>query len=374
MHDADLLEHAAEIHRRYPVVECHTDIVVDTRRRLAAGEPSPLASDYLQRLRQGGVRFQVLAVGGDVPKQFDDGRPDLWALEAIDEVRAEAGACPELCIIGGARDLDDAIGGDSVGLILHLEGLRPILTGARGPDELRPLQPARDAASQAGIGGAGELGPLPSDPVEALGRLYELGLRSAQLTWNGPNAVADGVGVAEPKGLSPLGRRVVRELGRLGMVIDVAHLAEPGFWDVLDTANGPIVCSHANAKAICDHRRNLSDGQIHAIAATGGFVGVCFIPDFIGLPATIDGLIDHVDYIASLVGISHVAVGPDYVEFAIDLLAEPGQEDGYLGPEGLRRVETLPVFTAALLDRGYSEGDVAAILGGNALRVMRVVL
>jgi membrane dipeptidase len=166
----------------------------------------------------------------------------------------------------------------------------------------------------------------------------------------------------------------VRELERLGIVLDVAHLAEPAFWDLMGVAQGPVVCSHANAKALCDHPRNLTDAQLHAIASTGGFVGVCFVGDFIDEhEPTVEALLDHVDHMAALLGPAHVAVGPDYVEFAPDLMMPP-DDDGYLGPEGLRRVETLPVFTAGLLARGYSEEDVASILGGNALRVLRQVL
>jgi membrane dipeptidase len=158
------------------------------------------------------------------------------------------------------------------------------------------------------------------------------------------------------------------------VLIDVAHLAEPCFWDVVELSHGPIVASHANAAALHPHRRNLSDDQIVAIARTGGFVGVCFIADFIGESPSLERVLDHVDHIAVLAGVASVAVGPDYVAFAHDLMVAPGDGTTYLGPEGLREVETLPVFTAGLLERGYSEEDVAKILGGNALRVLRAVL
>jgi membrane dipeptidase len=339
------MEQAEALHRAHPVVECHTDIAVDVRRRRAAGEPAPLAGDYLHRLRQGGVRVQVLAVGGD-PRTYEcAGGPVACAGLMIEDARAETAACPELRIVESAADVDEALEAGQVALVLHFEGLRPILE----PD---------------GVGGA----------VAALNAYYELGLRSFQLTWNGANALADGVGVEQPRRLAAAARQFLHEAERLGVVVDVAHLAEPAFWDLMGIVQGPVVCSHANAKALCAHRRNLTDEQIRAIAATGGYVGACFVGDFIDEhEPTLDALIDHVDHMAALVGVEHLAVGPDYVEFAPDLMLAPGDE-GYLGPEGLRRVETLAVFTAGLLGRGYSEEDAALIIGGNALRVLRALL
>jgi membrane dipeptidase len=346
MPEPDLLDQARSIHRRHPVVECHTDIAVDIRRRRAAGEPAPLGDDYLARLREGGVRIQLHTVGGDVPGGYDvGGSTAACARTMIEDARTEAAGAPGLRLVETAADLDAAIADDQVGLLLHFEGLRPML-------ETDGLQ-----------------GALP-----ALRGYHDLGLRSVQLTWNGGNDLADGVGVEAPRRLAGPAVPIVRELETLGIVLDVAHLAEPAFWDLMGIAQGPVVCSHANARALCGHARNLTDDQIGAIAATGGYVGVCFVGDFIAdSDPTLDDLLDHVDHIATLVGVDTLAVGPDYVEFAPDLMLPDG-DDAHLGPEGLRRVETLPVFTAGLLSRGYSEEDIARILGGNALRVLRQVL
>jgi membrane dipeptidase len=173
---------------------------------------------------------------------------------------------------------------------------------------------------------------------------------------------------------------------RLGVLVDVSHLAPAGIRDVLALAERPVVASHANAAALAPHPRNLTDEQIRGVAETGGVVGLCFVPPFIGRPATIERLLDHADHVAALVGVEHLAVGPDYVELALPtMLADMGDDPLYAAegegppawtvfPEGLRRVETLPVLTAALLASGWSDGDVAMVLGGNALRVLRAVL
>lgn len=340
----ELLEQAEALHRAHPVVECHTDIAIDVYRRRRAGEAAPLCEDYQDRLRSGGVRFQFLAVGGDVPDVYDaEEGPHLRALQMIDDVLEETSHCPGLCVVEFAEDLDAAVAADQVGLVLHFEGLRPLVG--------RPAM---------------------------VKHFHRLGLRSAQLTWNGKNELADGVGVDSPGGLTPLGHELVAELDRFGILIDVSHLSEPSFWDLSGVARGPLVASHANAATLCQHPRNLKDDQIRAIAESGGYVGACFLPAFIGEDASLERLLDHVDHIAGLAGVDAVAVGPDYFEFAPDLAGgstegiDYGESLEY--PEGLRRVETLPVFTAGLLGRGYSEEDAAKILGGNALRVLRRVL
>jgi membrane dipeptidase len=367
-------DRARALHAARPVVELHADVPLDTWRRRRGGEAAPLAADWLGRWREGGVDVSVITVGGDMPVSCDAlGRPDLRAKEMIADTLAEEAACAELRVVRSAADLDAALAAGQLGLVLHLEGCAPL----RGR-------------------------------LDLLHELHALGVRSVGLTWNPRNEVADGVGVTGPHGLTPFGRDVVRELGRLGIVIDVSHLAVPGFREVIELAEGPVVASHSNADAVYAHVRNITDQQARAIAATGGLVGLCFFPLFIGTPATLDRLLDHAEHLAALVGPAHLAVGPDYADGVIDAFmadmsgdavygAGPGGAGGAAGaggpagagadrpggavlpdwatyPEGLRRVETLPLFTAGLLGRGFTEDDAAAILGGNALRVLRAVL
>jgi membrane dipeptidase len=342
------LDHARELHGSHPVVEAHGDIPMDLRRRRLAGEERPLREDHLPRLRAGGVRVEFMTVGGDMPITMDgDGRPDLRARELIDDVVSEADGCPELCVIRTLEDLEDALTGEALGIVLHFEGCRPL----RGAVELVPT-------------------------------FYDLGVRSAQLTWNVRNELADGIAEPDPSGLTDAGREIVAELERLGILVDVSHLAEPGFWDVMDVARRPVVASHANSITVCPHPRNLTDEQVRAVADSGGYVGICFFPAFIGPEATLPRLLDHVDHFADIVGCDHIAVGPDYVDYVLDLMvadmttgeALVDYGDSWRFPDGLRSVETLPVFTAGLLERGYGEEDVAKIVGGNAVRVLRELL
>lgn len=363
-----MLDRARALHASRPVVELHADVPLGTWRRRRAGEATPLADDWLGRWRAGGVDVSVITVGGDMPVSCDAlGRPDLRAQEMIADVLAEEAACAALRVVRSVADLDAALAARQLGLVLHLEGCAPL----RGR-------------------------------LDLLHELQALGVRSVGLTWNPRNQVADGVGVNDPHGLTPFGRDVVRELGRLGLAVDVSHLAAPGFWDVIELAEGPVVASHSNADAVHAHVRNITDDQARAIAATGGVVGLCFFPLFIGSPATLDRLLDHAEHLAELIGPRHLAVGPDYAEGVIDaFMADMSGDPVYGGgggaaragggagttragvtalpdwaiyPEGLRRVETLPLFSAGLLGRGFTEDEAAAIIGGNAMRVLRRVL
>jgi membrane dipeptidase len=350
--DRDQPADAAGLHARVPVVDLHGDVPQNTWPRRRAGEPAPLAEDWVGRWREGGVDVEGFTVGGDMLVSMDGaGRPDLRCREMIRDAAEEVEASDSLAILRSTEDLEAALVERRIALLLHLEGCRPLLGSVAGLHEL-----------------------------------FELGIRSAQLTWNFANELADGVGVASPGGLTELGRDAVREMQRLGVLVDVSHLAPRGVEDVLDIVEDPVVASHANAAALTPHPRNLGDDQIRGIAATGGVVGLCFVSPFIGLPATIDRLLDHADHIAGLVGPDHLALGPDYVEMALPtMLADMGGDPLYAAvgdgppewtvfPDGLRRIETLPLLTAAFLERGWSAEDTSKVLGGNALRVLRRVL
>lgn len=194
--------------------------------------------------------------------------------------------------------------------------------------------------------------------------LYRLGVRAIGLTWNERNQIADGVGEKSAGGgLTDFGREVVREMNSLGMVIDVSHLSEKGFWDCIDVSCVPVIASHSNARSQCDHVRNLTDDQIKALAARGGVMGINLSSDFLVAEgqASIDDVVRHIDHIVALVGLEHVGLGADY-----DGITVP--------PVGLEDVGKLPALTLALLERGFSEEAIRGFLGENFMRVLQEVL
>jgi membrane dipeptidase len=247
-------------------------------------------------------------------------------------------------------------------------------------------------------------------------RLYHrLGVRYMTLTWSNSNEWADSSGdlndpaVAHHGGLTDFGRDVVREMNRLGMMVDVSHVSDETFWQVLQTTRAPIIASHSSARALTDSPRNLTDQQLRAIATNNGVAMVNFYPAFIsdewrtgwmataperdrlhreaiavlaqrGLPFTygdalrldrafyaqhlegklplppLSALIDHIDHVAQVAGIDHVGLGSDF--------------DGVTFlPEGLASAADLPKITAALVERGYTHEQLRKLLGGNLLRV-----
>lgn len=198
--------------------------------------------------------------------------------------------------------------------------------------------------------------------VVHLEALFAAGVRMIGLTWNGRNELADGVGVGQhPGGLTEVGRALVSHMEQLGIVVDLAHVAEPSFWDTLDSLQGPAVVSHANARAVHDHRRNLSDAQIKALADRGGVVGITFVPAFLAQGrSSVNDVVRHIKHVAQVGGLHCVGLGSDF-----DGITET--------PEGLEHVGCLPNLTAALLADGFSESDLRLILRENWLRVFRTV-
>lgn len=198
---------------------------------------------------------------------------------------------------------------------------------------------------------------------ELLEQYYDLGIRTAAMVWNPPNALGAGTSVAntEPNsGLTKLGKEMVLKMNQLGILVDVSHMNETTFYDTLATSKAPIIASHSGVDAIRVHVRNLTDDQLLAIKDNRGTVQVNFWDTVVapeGEIATISYLVDHIDHIVNLIGIDHVGIGSDF--------------DGASMPVDLKDASYLPNLTKELLDRGYSRSDIEKILGGNTLRVLK---
>ena len=181
--------------------------------------------------------------------------------------------------------------------------------------------------------------------IENLLNLYEVGVRCLTLTWNWRNALGDGVWVTdEPKGLTPFGKDVIKCMNDIGMVIDVSHIAVPGFWECVELSTKPIIASHSGCYALAPHPRNLRDSQIKAIADIGGVIGINFYPPFLRsnadkVGASLLDILDHIDHVVKVGGIDCVAIGSDFD--GIDSV-----------PLGLEDVTGFPRLVDGLIERG----------------------
>ena len=306
----------------------------------------------LPRMATGGVRGAIFAVftASDGARESlvprDDGvlefapAPPLEHAPAAADASAVAGRLLALERSGHLRvarrgaDLDDARGGGGPPVaVLHLEGAEAIDPG-----------------------------------LEALELWYEAGLRSLGPVWSRPNAFGHGVPFISPSspdvgpGLTEAGRALVGRCAELGIVVDVSHLNEAGFWDVARLDAGPIVASHSGAHALCPTTRNLLDSQLDAIGASGGLIGIVFAcpflrPDFADDPDTpLELIARHAGYVADRIGVEHVALGSDY--------------DGATIPAALGDVAGTPKLLEALIAGGFSQNELGQIAWGNWRRVL----
>ena len=368
----------ADIHRRAISVDMHADTTqrmvderLDINRRLADGQLDAV------RMRAGGLDAQFFSIwvepqlyGGGGPKAVKRADDQIAAVRELTEKHPEAWE-----LASTAADVRRIVGGGKLAALMGLEG-----------------------------------GYAIDERLEMVERYYHMGVRYMSPAWSVSTSWAGSSGdeAGRTRGLNDFGKQVVREMNRLGMMVDVSHVSDPTFWDIINTSTKPVIATHSGCRAIADVPRNLTDEMLRALAKSGGVCSVLFYPEFLEpgwsekkkqvdaqiaplvqkasdeepggiaqkkmardrvrlreyarrLPAVnVSRLVDHIDHIVKLVGIDHVGIGSDF--------------DGIQAtPTDLETVEDLPNLTAELLRRGYSEEDIHKILGGNILRVMEEV-
>lgn len=198
--------------------------------------------------------------------------------------------------------------------------------------------------------------------IENIVRFYDLGVRYITLCHNGDNLICDSASRTQHThgGLSNFGRKVIAEMNRLGIMVDLSHAGEESFWQALDCSAAPIICSHSSARALCDHPRNLTDAQLRALASCDGVCQVCLYDGFLTThegTANVQTAANHIDHIVQTAGIDCVGIGSDF--------------DGGGSIGGCRASNELINITKELLRRGYTQNDLRKIWGENLLRVMR---
>jgi membrane dipeptidase len=339
----------AELTRRIGIINLHDDFPIAIAKQRFDGVYDSLRTFWLPRFRAGGVSAVVAAIF--TPSVYvPEGalRHALWLLD---------------------------------GLFTEIEENRDSIEVAASAADLRRITAQGKVAVVIALEGAEPLG----NDLAVLRLLHRLGLRMLSVTWARRTAL--GVGDWEHDssgGLTRLGRRAVEEMNRLGIIVDVSHGSDRTTADVLAASSKPVIASHANARALRDHPRNLTDDVIRAIAASGGLVGAVAVPNFIdaGDP-TIARWADHVEHLIEIAGIDHVAIGADFYRYEREIHAAQGmaETDGAPFPgtarfvfAGMENSEQLPGLTAELTKRGITETDLRKIYRDNFLRVMAAVV
>jgi membrane dipeptidase len=365
----------AAIHRRALAIDMHADTPqrllderVDLSQRLPDGHFDSV------RAREGGLDAQFFSIWVE-PQLFGGGGPTAM------------------------KRADDQIAAVRVLAERHPETWQFATTAA----DIRRIAAEEKLAALTGLEG----GYAIDEKIENVERYFKLGVRYMSPAWTESLSWAGSSGdeVGKTRGLNDFGRAVVREMNRLGMMVDVSHVSDKTFWDIVNTSTKPVIATHSGCRAIADVPRNLTDEMIKAIAKSGGVVNVIFYPEHLEPgwsekkkkvdakiagdvqraseeekgdvahkklardrvrreafavrlpPVSVSRLVDHIDHVVKLVGIDHVGIGTDFdgVQSTLSDLADISQ---------------LPNLTRELLRRGYSESDVDKILGGNMLRVM----
>jgi len=341
------MERATRIHRSSTVVDTHNDTVlhlidqgpflsttgdsIPPRRKL--GERSEHGQIDIPRINEGGVNCLIFAMY--VNPQYNARL--LRLVQMLDTFKTHLDENSEkIALTTNYSEIKETIKDGKIAALISVEGGEPL-----------------------------------EGRIEPLRTIYRLGVRSLTLTHFPRNELGDGSGADSGSHLTVFGKEVVEEMNKLGMIVDISHLNETGFWDVIDLTKDPLMATHSNCKALCSHHRNLTDEQVKALAETGGVLNLSFCGAFlkegIGFgdqeelkKLEVSDWLDHLDHAVELVGTDHVGIGSDL--------------DGGCGFPGLDDVTKFPRLTQGMVSRGYSDEDIEKVLGGNNMRVFKEVL
>lgn len=317
------------------IVDAHFDLLVDVYEKRKKGRKKVILEDHYSEFKKGG--FNVIVSSLFIEERYI---PEMALRNALDQISSLYKEIDEsegkIVLCKSVKDIENAVKDNKLGIMLSFEGLEPI-----------------------------------GNDIYLLRIFYELGVRFAGLVWSRRNYVADGsffspVEEGVKGGLTAFGVEVLREIEKLGIIIDVSHLNDEGFWDVMKFATTPIIASHSNVRNVFYSMRNLTDEQIKAIAETGGVIGINGNGSFVSDDPeenNAKGLVKHVDYIANLVGIEHVGIGFDFCDMFRDFHMD-----------SLNGHHELYLFIEELEKHGYNEKEINMILGENFLRIYKKVL
>ncbi|MFE1628855.1 dipeptidase [Brevibacillus reuszeri] len=328
------------------IIDAHFDLLMDVAIQRDYGRKNVIVSDYLPDFLAGGVQTIVAAIYID--SKFLPEMGLRKALQQISALHAEAEEAPDkIMVCKSVDDIETAKKAGKIGFVLSLEGADPLY-----------------------------------NDLSLLRIFYELGVRFMGLVWSRRNFVGDGshfspVREGKKGGITEFGVQLIEAAEAMGMIIDVSHLNDEGFWDVMEIAKKPIIASHSNCRSLAGSMRNLTDEQIKAIASTNGVIGINGVNIFVADSddkSDLEHLVNHVDHVAALVGVEHIGIGLDIIEPFMKYdsplaLAEASRKDF----DVVKGHRMIPELVNALAKRGYTDEATRLIMGKNFIRVYKEV-
>ena len=324
------------------IFDGHGDIWTDvTNKRIKNKERDIFRKYHLEKFQKGGVNGGIFVIWLDPPYDAD---PVKRSKEIVESIQCELQDASD--ILNPVKKFSDLAAGTAAGKINAVTGM--------------------EGLSQIG------------EDIDLINYFYdEVGVRHAMLTWNEENALASGWPGDPRRGLTEAGEKAVRRIQELGMVMDVSHINDKGFWDIMNLAQGPVIASHSNARSVCPAMRNLSDDMLKEIARTGGLTGINSVREFIDEnreKQTVERLADHVEYIAELIGIEHIGLGFDFDDYLEEeaLGSFSSNLDSPSG-KGISNEAEAGNLLEVLQKRGYNQEQLDAIAYKNFYRVFQTV-
>ena len=316
--------------------DAHSDIWCDVTQKRLDGGSNVFDTFHLPKFIKGGVEGSIFVIWVDPPNDADYAARTHQIMKCVsDEVKE----CDSFRIVHNYDEMIRAKNDDKIYVFIGVEGMAYV-----------------------------------DEDLSRIDEYYNFGARECMLTWNESNSLGSGASSGNSNGLTDLGKKAVNKMQELGMILDVSHLNEAGFWDVIELAHTPVIASHSNASALCAHLRNLTDDQLKAIAKTGGVVGLNAYNQFIHSDprkSTVERLADHAMHMIDIMGIEHVGCGFDFVD-VFDSGDSYGDNGSYT--RGLRNCTEISNLFDALAVRGLTPEDRAKIAYGHFQRVIKEVL
>jgi membrane dipeptidase len=327
------------------VFDAHSDLLYAVSREHDLGTERVIAEQFLDDMRAGGIDLRVTPIFLDGTEAREPST--RRALAIAESFHTEVEATDALEIATTAADVRTGVDSDAVTLLLGMEGAEAL-----------------------------------SGDLAVLDAFHRLGLRVLGLTHSRRNMAADGsfyepTRSGTPGGLSAFGVDVLERCNELGIVVDVSHLNEPGFWDVVEFADEPLVASHSNCRALHDHPRNLTDEQIRAVAESGGVVGVNALQLFLdGDDPDLSTVVEHVRHAVDVAGVDHVGFGFDFYDYNLDYLSPVVAERkiDVSAATALAGDADVSDLASALLEAGFDPAAVGKLLKLNFVRAFEAVL